>query len=147
MQWSAALGYNSGAYLGYAFSSNTDSTLYYSYRPAGNAGCAATGSLPAINSSCMQEFQINADGTPFSTPFAQFSYDPRTRPWYTTAKSTGYSAWSPLYISSFTSVTGSSALNLLSFVTPFYDQITGAFSGEAVTAYFASSDSKCYFIF
>ena len=135
--YSFAMGYQyNGTYVGYAY--NPDGTYYYSYRPSDpNSGCPATGSLPGYSTNCTQDFSVNADGSPGAI-IDQYQYNPRTRPWYTTAQSTGVPTWSNLY----TSAATSSVIYLMSIAAPVFDPNTGSFRGNIVTAYQFNYDSK-----
>ena len=78
----------------------------YGYRSADPAICnATTSSLPSDTkytpiTNCRQDFYVDSQGNPTNS-FENNAYDPRTTTWYTTAKSTGTDAWSPLFITYF----------------------------------------------
>lgn len=131
------MGYETGTYMSYTTKSNTDGTVYYSYESL-TSGCTASGNLAGVATSCLQVFETNADGTPAASPINQVAYVASSNSWYSTAKSTGSAAWSPLYTSTLMTTTQ----NVLSFASSIYDQTTKAFVGEVATTYFASSDSK-----
>jgi hypothetical protein len=88
-------GYETGAYMSY----NTNgATTVYNYRGRDREdSCAAISGYPAYSSGCLRVFTINADGTPASTYSQTSPFDPRSRVWYTGARSNGYPLWSSLY--------------------------------------------------
>ena len=96
------VGYESNGIFVYATYNSTKRASSYGYRAADPAYCNSTTSTlpgdvkyPALLN-CLQEYYVDSDGSP-TYSYVGYSYDPRLRPWYISAKSSGKDAWSPVY--------------------------------------------------
>eukprot|EP00300_Choanocystis_sp_HF-7_P024165 c25570_g1_i1.p1 GENE.c25570_g1_i1~~c25570_g1_i1.p1 ORF type:complete len:705 (+),score=156.36 c25570_g1_i1:52-2115(+) len=94
------LGFEDGMFIGYL--NNGDGNNIFTYLPNENSPCLDAN----IPRNCRSYFDTDNTGTPTIRTRTRGDYDPRTRVWYSTAKSTLESHWSAVYVFATTETLG-----------------------------------------